>query len=77
MLTRKHYRDIAEAILQTRIHERTMGASEEDMVIINLALDALTDRLAVKFCQDNPRFDYGKFMTACRGVGSVGTVVGA
>jgi len=77
MLTRKHYRDIAEAILQTRIHERTMGASEEDMVIINLALDALTDRLAVKFCQDNPRFDYGKFMTACRGSVAMRTAVGA
>ena len=57
MMTRKHYREIADVLAGER-------ASMRDYPDAVRAIDNLTCSLAQVMKRDNPRFDYGRFYAA-------------
>lgn len=57
MLTRQHYKAIAEIVKQNTV---VTGA-----VMCHVKRTAMVEDLANYFAQDNPRFDRAKFLEAC------------
>jgi hypothetical protein len=56
MLTRKHYRAIADIIRETRQYEQDMGATGSDLEAVNATLNTLTSKFVHYLLADNPRF---------------------
>lgn len=68
MMSRKHYRAIAECFHEA--HEAEHNRAEDIFSMARLgALARVQTSLAKKLREDNPRFDTGRFLAACiRGV---------
>ena len=69
MMTRKHYRAIAESISKARQLEKSRLVAGLNNVAefsaIDNALESVVNNLIIVLREDNPRFDSGKFITAC------------
>ena len=61
MLTRKHYKAIAE-IIKTQRDLATVFAGKQFAI---QRISDIVDGLADYFAQDNPRFDRARFLAAC------------
>ncbi len=62
MMTRKHFQKVAEVVAITRA---AYGRSD-DLAGVQ-ACDTIANGLADIFGEDNPNFDRGRFLRACRG----------
>ena len=62
MLTRKHFKAIAEAISQTRVETYELDLDADSRV----ALGILTEKLALVCRAENPNFDWGRFIEAAQ-----------
>ncbi len=60
MITRQHYKAIAEIIKETPVDIDT-----DTTTTVERFRSEISRKLAVYFTNDNPRFDYEKFMAAC------------
>ena len=60
MLTKKHYKAIAEII-----RDNTEKASEWDIMLQIINPTKLIQQLCLYFQADNPRFDKQRFLDAC------------
>lgn len=65
MLSKKHYKAIAEIIAVSRINRESEPKYKEYESGINAGCQDVMHRLAEYFVQDNPQFDYQRFITAC------------
>lgn len=63
-MTRKHYETIAAAIKAQATTARNCYPTQERNATLD-ALGGVADTIAHVCRQDNPRFDYMRFMTAC------------
>ncbi len=63
MLTRKHYVAIAEVVAETRC----LALKDVPLVAMGImrACDEISDLLADRFSEENPRFDRNRFLSAC------------
>lgn len=64
MFTEKHYKAIADIIAA---ESTRFDITEEDDTEGKLTCMVLAGKLAEYFGKDNPRFDRGKFLSACLG----------
>jgi hypothetical protein len=59
-MSRKHYVEVARAIA-SQVDKRALHNQPDALN----ALEDVADAIAIVFSEDNPRFDYAKFRTAC------------
>jgi hypothetical protein len=62
MLTRKHYKAIAEIVETTTEKHKTEGFGS---LLCNEVRNSITIELADYFAADNPQFDRDRFLEAC------------
>ena len=67
-MTKKHYKAIAQVIKnnsQTMVDEKSFSTQEGDTLTDWVNKDRLINDLCDMFKQDNNRFDYDRFVSAC------------
>lgn len=64
-MTRKDFVMIAETIKATHAKEIQLGATDQALTLIEIALSSFAQEIANKLGEQNPRFDTNRFLDAC------------